>query len=65
MMLVVMRPSEDVASCCHPPPVYEPSSIPAVVGLVIPVPPYAAESEELADTNPEIACRGPVKELAS
>jgi hypothetical protein len=36
---VVRSPREDVPSCCHPPPEYEPRRIPADVGLDIPVPP--------------------------
>ena len=34
--------SDEVPSCCHDPPAYEPRSIPAAVGDEIPVPPPAA-----------------------
>ena len=40
--LVVNRPKEEVANCCHEPPAYEPRRIPAAVGDDIPVPPPPA-----------------------
>ena len=43
--LVVRSPRDEVASCCHPPPAYEPRRIPAAVGFVIPVPPLPAANE--------------------
>ena len=45
MSEVKLIPNVDVASCCHPPPAYEPSSIPAAVGLAIPVPPPPTPSK--------------------
>ena len=35
-------PRDEVASCCHEPPAYEPRSIPAAEGFEIPVPPPPA-----------------------
>lgn len=42
VMSLVEIPSDDVASCCQPPPAYEPRSIPAAVGDEMPVPPLPA-----------------------
>lgn len=39
---VVRRPKDEVASCCHEPPAYEPRSMPAAEGDEIPVPPPPA-----------------------
>lgn len=41
---MVRRPREEVATCCHAPPAYEPRRIPAAVGFDIPVPPLPAAS---------------------
>ena len=35
-------PKDDVANCCQLPPAYEPSRMPAAVGLEMPVPPPPA-----------------------
>jgi hypothetical protein len=35
-------PSEEVASCCHEPPAYEPRRMPAADGFWMPVPPLEA-----------------------
>ena len=32
-------PKVEVASCCHDPPAYDPRSMPAALGLEMPVPP--------------------------
>jgi hypothetical protein len=57
----VMRPSDEVAVSVYPPVEFPTSIWPKVGAVESPVPPYATEMVELAETTPLIAWRGPVR----
>jgi hypothetical protein len=52
--LLVSNPSEEVASCCHAPPEYEPRRIPAALGSEMPLPPLAADRADASVSEPSV-----------
>jgi hypothetical protein len=57
-----MRPREEVAVSVYPPVEFPTSICPKVGAVESPVPPYATEMVEEAETTPLIAWSGPVRE---
>jgi hypothetical protein len=58
----VTSPSDEVAVSVYPPVEFPTSICPKVGAVESPVPPYATEMVELAETTPLIAWRGPLRE---
>ena len=57
----IPRPRELVAVKVYPPEEFPTSSCPYVGADVSPVPPYSTPMEEVAETTPLFACRGPLR----